>query len=533
MLNNSNDLERQDRSKYDTISSLILIERLVLIYYFFIHPIIILSLTGINILSGYLVFLLIGVFLIYYSVLSNKIIDKSRRYFQITFPFSTIAFIFVIINPIAAFISNILYLSFNPFNFIEIIGVFAVVAFFAVNTKKPMMLDFNHIFIEKIRNWRKNLHVRINFSFLIVVVILILVNYIIPFISIPVPVRERTEENFSLGFWTYGAPVDDQPYKDTGVENLGEDTLDYMGYNNVYLIWGVTPDAVEVNDGFLNGHLNFEERLIRCKNHNVKVHLCFSRYFANIWTIEEALSNISVIKTFLEEKGLWGDPVDTITFDIEPVVEYFFTFYGIFNGDFLGFPQKLSQLRNYDRILQDFQNNISMYLNEWDVNIELCHMGVNPLDHPDGDDDLYRLWGLIDYPVGPKVKRSYMMYRGSAFSSKMIVDAMDIINDNDIVILSGFENEQEIYYNNFQEAVNDGRLVKYYPKKNLNLQIWSLYRFIRAYGEDAVIDYIEAINTDSQASYNPFNMFSLVSDAWYFASSYLDIFFSSLLLLFK
>jgi len=464
-------------SKTEVIFSLILIERLVIIYYLLIHPLIILGLAGMNILNGYFIFLLIGLSLIYYFVLSNKISEKSEKYCYVVLVFSTLVFIIIIANPIASFISNIVYLSFNLFNIVEIALIFSLIAFFFINFKKPIMLRLNHKFIEKVRNRKKSLHVEINLSFVIVICILFLINYIIPFISIPIPVRERTKSNFSLGFWTYGAPLDDQPYLETGLEHLNDETLEYMGANDVYLVWGVTPSALANQENFLNGHLNFEERLKRCKDYNVKVHLCFSQYFANIWTIESAISNLSELKTFLEGKNLWGNPVDTITFDIEPVVDYFLSFYGLLRADLLGFTNRINHLRNYDRILSDFHNNISIYINDWNVNVELCHIGINPLDHPDGDDDYYRLWGLIDYPVGEKVRRSYMMYRGGLFSQKMILDSMDIINDNDIVILSGFE-EGEHYKNNFEELINDGRIVKYYPQKNLSLQVWCLYKFI-------------------------------------------------------
>ncbi|MHA1293515.1 MAG: hypothetical protein ACTSQJ_12730, partial [Promethearchaeota archaeon] len=76
-------MERKNKwTLKDKLAGLILIERFYLILFFLIYPLIVLSLSGVNIFFGYIIFFVLGIFLIYYFVISNKILNKKRRYFQ-------------------------------------------------------------------------------------------------------------------------------------------------------------------------------------------------------------------------------------------------------------------------------------------------------------------------------------------------------------------------------------------------------------------------------------------------------------------
>ena len=70
------------------------------------------------------------------------------------------------------------------------------------------------------------------------------------------------------------------------------------------------------------------------------------------------------------------------------------------------------------------------------MKVELCHIGMDMYDYVDGDDDLHRIWGIIDAEISDQVQRSYMIYRGDLLSQKFLIDSMDMANDNDIIIIS-------------------------------------------------------------------------------------------------
>ncbi|MHA1294936.1 MAG: hypothetical protein ACTSQJ_20060, partial [Promethearchaeota archaeon] len=82
-------------------------------------------------------------------------------------------------------------------------------------------------------------------------------------------------------------------------------------------------------------------------------------------------------------------------------------------------------------------------------------------------------------------------------------------------------------------TINDGQLVKNYPKKNLQLQLWDLYKIIDAYGEENIIKLIKGLQASKSAYYSLSNIYSLINDALYFFYIYIDIFFSGLLFIIK
>jgi len=527
----------------EKLASLILIERTYLIAIAFFYPLIILSLAGVNILFGYIIFLILGIFLIYYFVISNKLIEKSKHYFKVFFPLSTGIFFFIVITQIIAFISNIISQSMNLVNIIFFVFTVCFAVLFVYNIRIPIFFRLNQLYILKVRTNFEKIHIRINLSILLIFISLFLVNYVIPVYNFSFPARER--KDFEIGFWTYGAPLDDQPYEDTGLEHLSNEALDFMGKNNIYIIFGITDEALDSEnkdiwpDGYLKGHLNFTDRLQRCKDNGVKVHICINhRYwdkpytFSNIWTIEDTLKDCFQLKELLETYNLWKNPVDTLVFDIEPVIAYYTSFYGLLNPK-LGNPiNNMDKLRYYNEIIEEFIDNIEIFVKDWEINIELCHIGMDLYDKIDGDDDLHRIWGLIDAETNENIQRSYMIYRGDLLSQKFLIDSMDMMNDNDIVIISAFD-EGSFYHDDVNFAINDGLLVKNYPKKDLHLQVWCLYRFINAYGEDAIIDFIKGVKDDAPAYYSLSNIYSFINDALYFFYLYIDIFFSGFLFILK
>jgi len=537
-------MERKNKwTLKDKLAGLILIERFYLILFFLIYPLIVLSLSGVNIFFGYIIFFVLGIFLIYYFVISNKILNKKRRYFQIFFPISTALFFFLVLNQIFAFLINFYANSLNIFNlFFFFLSVFFI-ALFIYNIRNPVILRMNQKYIMRVRGGSDKIHIRINLSLIFLFLILFLVNYIIPVYNFSYPSRER--DDFQIGFWTYGVPLDDQPYKDTGLENISNETLDFMGKNGIYIIYGITDEALDSENnetwpsGYLNGNLNFTERLKRCKNFGVKVHLSLThRYFddpyifINIWTIEDTIKDIYKLKELLEAHDLWKDPVDTLVFDIEPVIPYYTSFYGLLNPELGSIFSNMEKLKEYDEILRDFIDFIEIITEDWELNVELCQIGMNLYDKIDGDDDLLRLWGLIDAETNENIQKSYMIYRGSILSQKFLIDSMDMMEENDIVIISGFDSN-EFYHDDIDLTINDGQLVKNYPKKNLQLQLWDLYKIIDAYGEENIIKLIKGLQASKSAYYSLSNIYSLINDALYFFYIYIDIFFSGLLFIIK
>jgi len=542
-LNNLEDKRNQEWTLKQKLASLILLERAFIIFFAFFYPLLVLSSAGINIFFGYIIFLILGIFLFYYFVISNKLLQKKKLYFQITFPLSTGIFLFIVLNQILAFISDIVYASLNIFNIIFFIfTVFFVILFF-YNIRDPNFLRFNQFFLAKVRKTSDKNHIRINLSLVSIFSILFLINYILPVFSFTFPARQR--DDFQMGFWTYGAPLDNQAYVDTGIEPISNTTLQYMGAHNVYITWGITQTALDSENatiwprGFLNGNLNFTERLQRCKDYGVKVHICINHIysdkpytFANIWTIEDTINDIYQLKTLLEAYNLWGDPVDTLVFDIEPVIPYYLSFYGLINPELGDVFSNMDKLNDYDEILQHFKDSVDIFVDDWGMDVELCHIGMDMYDDIDGDDDLHRIWGLIDAETNENVQRSYMIYRGDLLSQKFLVDSMSMMNTNDIVIISAFE-KGEFYYNNLDLAINDGLLVKNYPTKDLHLEVWCAYRFIVVFGESSIINYINGIEAQSTSTYSISNIFSLINDALYFFYIYIDLFFSGLLFIIK
>ena len=148
------------------------------------------------------------------------------------------------------------------------------------------------------------------------------------------------------------------------------------------------------------------------------------------------------------------------------------------------------------------------------------------MDSNDGDDDLVRLYGLMDFK---NAKMSYMVYRRNAFGRNEILDHCKILSDGDIIILNAWKYPGYMCWKDIGCAIFDCRLVLGYPNKSFRLEIWELGLFITSFGIEGLKDFVKAIcDTDSSEwpliiIWNDFP-YSIYWDAVFFGVIILDVY---------
>ena len=151
------------------------------------------------------------------------------------------------------------------------------------------------------------------------------------------PVREPR-----IGIWTYGSPLDASSEGKRAY--VDDDTLHLLGERGIYMVYGCNRTEAGPK---MAGHLE------RCRACGIEVHLSVtptatSIDFVNIWSFEALAKDIEEVLVFLSAEGLLGDPVTTLVYDMEPLVEARFPTYGFDRA-------VVRKLRDYGEVSRAFR----------------------------------------------------------------------------------------------------------------------------------------------------------------------------------
>ncbi|HEO70241.1 MAG TPA: hypothetical protein ENN80_03195, partial [Candidatus Hydrogenedentes bacterium] len=204
------------------------------------------------------------------------------------------------------------------------------------------------------------------------------------------PVREPR-----IGIWTYGSPLDASSEGKRAY--VDDDTLHLLGERGIYMVYGCNRTEAGPK---MAGHLE------RCRACGIEVHLSVtptatSIDFVNIWSFEALAKDIEEVLVFLSAEGLLGDPVTTLVYDMEPLVEARFPTYGFDRA-------VVRKLRDYGEVSRAFRRFNGRIRETYGLDVRICSDLLQVVDRRDGDDDLSALCGLM---YDDTASWSYMAYR--------------------------------------------------------------------------------------------------------------------------
>ncbi|GAB4324724.1 MAG: hypothetical protein Kow0069_30480 [Promethearchaeota archaeon] len=520
-----------DERNFETNNGgLVLLERLYLVWALAFQPVVNLAAAGVRI-GGMSWVLVLGAFSLYYHVLSNRVDRFGSRARKFVLVATTIAFALVWLPGLFGLV-GLLTGRVVP-TAASVAGSSSTVATAALLVLEPELSwasRLNAWYVTRVREsleGRDIAHRVTCGAFVAILAASLLLSYAFP-PRVVFPARERSD--FRVGFWTYGVPLDDRPLEagDETFPILSNETLDRMAAAGAYFVFGLDNASLMLDEPPV-GHLSFLDRLRRCKDHGVEVRLSvFPRpmprglTFFNVFTQSVTFAAIDQVLEILDEEGLLGFPITGLTFDVEPVVEYAFSGYGLAKGDLATFAESWNVLRGYEEDLARFREKARNYSVEYGLDAEVCTLVSSPLDFADGDDDLHRLWGMQSLDGEPWALRSFMAYRGDLFTQDFVRDSASTMGDGDAVILAGFYRPGEVYRESLDLLVNDALLVKNWPGADLQLQVWPLARFVEAYGEGAVAEFLDRLAAGGDAEFDARGWGSLAGDCWWYAMAFLD-----------
>lgn len=327
------------------------------------------------------------------------------------------------------------------------------------------------------------------------------------------PISEVDEDR--IGFWTYGPSFD--PKFNSSNRYVDNDTLQVMADANAYIIYGGLKPS-KMNSNLINN-------LTRLKEFGIEVHIWISPSdetvsFTNIWSFESLQEDMIYVLDYLNDADLISDPITTVVYDMEGMAEAHFPLYGLNY-------QMIRKLNDYYRILENFSDFNQWIRNEYHLKIRICTDIYQGFDIFDGDDDISALWGLMN-DRHPETTLSYMVYRRNNMGMNYIMDHCRYLKGGDTIILNSWKNEDYFCWEKLNCAIQECRLVLSYPHKQLNLEIWDLYYFLRSYQKQGLIDLIENITSD-RSLWAPIPItnqfpYSFYSDIIFLSASYLDWF---------
>jgi hypothetical protein len=296
----------------------------------------------------------------------------------------------------------------------------------------------------------------------------------------PSPGHEDKTSKTRLGFWTYGTPLS-RDLKGSS-RCIDDEMLRRLGDAGVYLVYGLKKK--DLGDELV-------DKLTRCKICGVEVHVSVTpmaeeAQFVNIWTFESLKGEIEEVLSFLRSVNLLGDPVTALVYDMEPLVGKQFPFYGM---DW-AVMRKLASYRAIETMFTEFNEHVRT---EYHLNIRICSSAVQAIDPGDGDNDLACLFGLMS---DDHASMSYMAYRRDDFGRDYIRAHCRLLNDGDTIILNAWKNKEHRCWGDLPCAIDDARLVLGCADKNLNVEIWELWCFLKSYGVQGLSAFVDAVSTD-------------------------------------
>ena len=434
------------------------------------------------------------------------------RYFKTLFCIMLII-IFNFIISLIYFINywNLYYILFISYVLIGSTLYFILTVYFKVFKK------INSFIITNFYGWVKSKNViidsktifkKILFLWSIISIMLIVVPYPVYFQNNNIQINTRPHRDF--GFWTYGQSLND--------DNIGEpeyitnQTLEMLGDADVYFVYGLNVEKIDIK---------LIKNLIRCRDHRIEVHISVNplkERYTNIWTFENLRDDIEKVLKYLDSHGLIGNPVTALVYDMEVMPDAKYPFYGL-KSDVVS---KLNEYNDIETKFRRFNNKIK---NEYDLDIRITTDISQGFDLKDGDNDLMVFSGLISYE---KADMAYMVYRRDMLGQNVILDHCRFLDDGDIIILNAWRDMRSLCWKNLDCAIKDAQLVLGYPKKAYRLEFWSLSHFLYSFGENGLIDLVDAINQDVSewSKVNVWNIFpySFFWDSIFFGYIIIDLY---------
>ncbi len=338
-------------------------------------------------------------------------------------------------------------------------------------------------------------------------------------ITLPYPIyiqnapTATNKDGRTIGIWGFSYSYIN-PTKVGSPTYFNASTLEMISDANIYF-------EITINKHRLGDDL--EAILAKCRDFNIEVHLSMSTNstpysFVNIWTFENLSVELDNMLDWLDSKGFILNPVTTIIYDMEPLLESFMQYYGFL-------PYVSEKLRQYYAIEELFLETNQRIRDEYNLEIQICTEYGQGFDGKDGDDDIIANRGLLS---DEKCSMSYMVYRRSNVGRNHILDHCRFLENGDTIILNSWKEEGHLCWGDIECAIKDARIVLGYPGKTLNLEIWRLDYFLESYGMQGLYDFIEGVSGD-WTEWAPISIHNIygVSPFWdlvFFGIALLDVY---------
>lgn len=461
--------------------------------------------------------------LLKYVFLTNRRISvRSFNLMMIVLFIITINFVFGLI---------IYYIHGNLYFFFMLLGfLLCSLIFFIIMMRYKLLTKMNASLNAQYDKWKNTnkgtLDQKTLFNSLLLLWLIISMNLII--LPYPFYILENGQSYFTtkinphpqreFGIWTYGQSLNDKNSEDP--EYISDKALEMLADSDVYLIYGLNEEKLESR---LIKNLN------RCRDNGIEVHISINPTkdaFTNIWTFNSLKDEVIEILDYLQFHDFMNETITTLVYDMEAPPKEAFPHYGLNMN-------KVIKLRRYFEIQDDFERFNRKLRKDYDLKVRITTDISQGIDRKDGDIDLSILSGLM---YDEHADMAYMIYRRNLFGRNHILDALKVLNDEDIIILNAWRELDHHCWDDIECAIEDARLVLGYPEKSYKLEIWELASFLYSFGEKGLYSLVDAINErvsewDNIRAWN-FFPYSLYWECVFLGMMYIDLFGSLLRIIF-
>jgi len=295
-----------------------------------------------------------------------------------------------------------------------------------------------------------------------------------------------SQETPRLGFWT-GKRFFDEETAGPG-RYVTDGMLVMFGRNGVYLVYS----GIKVEDGRLDERVI--EDFIRCRENGVEINIAFSAMmedysFINIWTFEHVSARIEKALSVLDGRGLLGNPVTALVYDMEAPEGKFFPHYG--------YDQEVrAKLPEYYEVQEKFREFNRRIMEKYGIRVRICAETSQAFDPRDGDDDLAALYGVMS---DDRADMSYMIYRRDNYKENYVADSAGYLRKGDTLILNTWKEEGYQCRGDLDCAINEARIAAGHPGKNHGVEVWALCYFLDSFGEKGLFEFVGALSSDMTA----------------------------------